>query len=252
MHRVMSRGGRVAHVAAFIAALSVHGYGETADVNATQIKPAMLQWRIGIGRAEPASDMVEAITRAVLDGRQTWRVTHHAADPARSSIADFDVYDVDAETLAPIRSVMRNMTFELSLSFSSTSVSLRRTEQDTSHDEQIPLRRSVKPDGPGLRVFVASLPLKRGYTTRFETVDRWSGKEAGRVKAVTLSVRDRRRADTALGRQAILEIVMRADDGSFQIVEHVRVRPPHYPFRVEYTRGTNLLVSEVTAMAIQP
>jgi hypothetical protein len=234
-----------------MAAASLHGMRQPDDSDAGPVAAAMLRWRIGIERAEPPYEMVETIAPALLDGRRTWRVTHYAFDPTGENGAGFDLYDVDAVTFAPIRSVMRNPEFELSLSFDPAAVVLRRTEKGASTDERIALKGPVKPEGPGQRVFIASLPLKVGYTLEYQLVDRWSGKDRGRLKDMTLTVRERRQADTALGRQDILDVAIVADDGAFQIVEQVRATPPHYPFRVEYSRGKSRLVSDVTSMAIE-
>jgi hypothetical protein len=37
-------------------------------------------------------------------------------------------------------------------------------------------------------------------------------------------------------------------DGSFRIVHFVRSTPPFYPYRMEYTRGSMTLTSEVVMM----
>jgi hypothetical protein len=212
----------------------------------------MLVWRIGTNEAGGASGMIEAITRATFKNRPTWRVTHYADDPAASSTNDFDLYDIDAETLVPLRSVMRNPGLSLDLDFTRDEVTLRRVDDAGTTTERIPLSTPVMPEGPGLRVFVASLPLKPGYTAWFHSVDRWSGKEASRVKPMTLTVTGRRPVSTPVGTQDALEVLIRADDGSSRILQRVRGEPPHYPFWMEYVRGTMTLVSEVTAMAIEP
>jgi hypothetical protein len=217
-----------------------------------RIRPAMLVWRIGTNDTAGPSGMIEAVTRATFRNRPTWRVTHYADDPAASTTNDFDLYDVDAETLVPLRSVMRNPGLSLELDFTKDEVTLRKKNETGTSIERIPLKTPVMPEGPGLRVFVASLPLKEGYAARFHSVDRWSGKEASRVKPMTLTVTGRRIVDTAMGKRDAFEVLIRPDDGSFRIAQRVRVEPPHYPFWMEYVRGTTTLVSEVTAMAIEP
>jgi hypothetical protein len=196
--------------------------------------------------------MIEAITRATFHNRPTWRVTHYADDPAASPTNDFDLYDVDVETLAPLRSVMRNPELSLDLDFTNEEVTLRKKDETGTSTERIPLKTSVMPEGPGLRVFVASLPLKPGYAARFYSVDWWSGKEATRVKTMNLAVTGRRTVDTPMGRRDVFEVLIRPDDASFRIAQRVRVEPPHYPFWMEYVRGTTTLVSDVTVMAIEP
>jgi hypothetical protein len=243
---VMNRR-RWMEIGLLLVVLSAPLLGQPADNDRSAVKAAMLRWRIGIERAEPASEMVETIAPVTMEGRLAWRITHYPFEPDEGG---FDVYDVDAATFSPIRSVMKNPAFELSLAFDSRRVLLRRTEKGHTVSESIALDEEVRPEGPGHRVFIAGLPLKPGYTLTFRIVDRWSGKERSRVKDMRLSVSDRRRVQTALGSQEILDVITAAVDGSVRIVEQVRAEPPHYPFRLEYTRGKTPLVSDVTTMAI--
>ena len=212
----------------------------------------MLVWKIGTNDPAGPSGMVEAITRATFRGRATWRVTHYPDDPSASPTNDFDLYDVDVETLFPLRSVMRNPGLSLDLDFFRDEVLLRRKDETGASTERIPLTGSVMPEGPGLSVFVASLPLKAGYKARFQSVDRWSGKGASRVKPMTVMVTGRQTVETPMGRRDVFEVLIRPDDGSFRIAQRMRVEPPYYPYWTEYVRGTTRLVSEVTEMAIEP
>jgi hypothetical protein len=230
------------------AAVTVHLDGLQSEPADGGVRAAMLRWRIGIDRSDPPSDMLEAITPLTLDGRRAWRVTHYPYDP---NTAGFDLYDVDAATFSPIRSVMKSAALELLVSFGPAQVRLDRREKGTATSERIAIDGAVKPEGPGHRVFVASLPLKAGFTLKYRIVDRWNGKEQSRVTAMSLSVSERRRVETVLGAQEVFEVTTAAADGSFRIVEHVRTAPPHYPFRLEYTRGKTVLVSDVTTMAIE-
>ena len=95
------------------------------------------------------------------------------------------------------------------------------------------------------------MPLALGYTTRYQLVDRWSGEGSARLKTVTLSVLSRSIVTTALGRQDTYEVLIRPDDGSFQIKKRVRAKVPHFPITVEYIRQGRTLISEVTTMAIK-
>src|SRR5215469_263227 len=114
--------------------------------------------------------------------------------------------------------------------------------------EQIPLSAPVQPEGPGLDVFVARLPLAVGYKTHYAIVDRWGGHGSTRVKAMTLYVSNQSQKNTALGRLEVYDVLIRPDDGSFQISEQVFTRGPHFPVRVEYTReGKTYPASEVIA-----
>jgi hypothetical protein len=215
-----------------------------------QVKPAMLVWSIGTDRTEGPTRMVETVTRATFEGRSVWRITHYPHDAAAATSAEFDTYDVDAETLAPIRSTMRNPDFELILSFTPNQVYLRRVSGTTTAVERVRLDTAVAPEGPGLTVFIGGLPLREGYQRRYHIVDRWDGTEEGRVKPMNLTVVERKCVQSAIGRQDAFRILIEPDDKSFQIIEYVRARPPHYPLSVEYIRGTDKLSSEVTALVL--
>lgn len=217
-----------------------------------QIRPAMLSWRINTTAPAGPSLMIETVTRAMLRDRQVWRVTHYSADPTAMPLNDFDMYDVAADTLTPIRSTMRTSQFSLDLAFSPTGVTHQRQENGEVATDHVPLNVAVTPEGPGWTVVLAALPLTVEFTRKFHMVDRLSGQGAGRLKALTLTVLGRRERMTPMGSLAAFEVLTRADDGSFQLRDFVRATPPHYPFRTEYNRGSRAVISEVTAMAIAP
>ena len=240
-------------LAAALLAFPLRGHAQTTEpeLNPNRVRSAMLVWSIGTNQPEGPTRMVETITRATFQGRPTWRITHYDHDPTGTATNDFDLYDVDAETLQPLRSVMHNPRLELVLSFGRDTMVVRRRSGSDSTVERIPLTTRVEPEGPGTEVFVASLPLRVGYRLRFHIVDRWSGTGAGRVKPMSLSVTGRSRATTALGRQDAFDVVIRPDDGSFRIALRVQARAPYYPLTVEYVRGAMRVVSEVTTMVFE-
>jgi hypothetical protein len=204
-----------------------------------QIHPTMILWNTGL---------VETITPASLEGRKTWRITHYPQDPVESNTNDYDLYDLDQTTFAPLRCVMNGERSHLELVFHEKEVTLHQILGKETVTEQIPLAGPVEPEGPGLDVFVARLPLAIGYKKHYAIVDRWGGHGSTRVKAVTLSVSNRFPKNTALGNLEVYEVLIRPDDGSFQIREQVLARGPHFPVRVEYSRdGKTYPVSEVIA-----
>ena len=206
-----------------------------------QIYPTMILWNTGL---------VETITPASLEGRKTWRITHYQQDPVDSTANDYDLYDLDQSTFVPLRSVMNNETSHLELLFTEKEVTLRRTQGRETVTEQIPLSGPVEPEGPGLDVFVARLPLTVGYKKHYAIVDRWGGHASTRVKAMTLSVSSQSQKTTPTGMLDVYEVLIRPDDGSFQISEQVFARGPHFPVRVEYTRdGKTYPASEVISFA---
>lgn len=208
-----------------------------------QIRAAMILWSGG------AAGLIETITPAALGNRKTWRVTHYAHDPTESKTNDYDLYDLDRDTLAPIRSVRNTQDYQLELSFGSQDVMLRKTTIKNTTTEGIPLTTGVQPEGPGLDVFVGGLPLQSEYKLRYSIVDRWSGREASRVKTLTLSVLQKSTEDTSIGRREIYELLIRSEDNSFQIKEKVLAESPHYPVWVEYIRdGKTYPASEVISL----
>jgi hypothetical protein len=186
----------------------------------------MILWNTGL---------VETITPAVLGSRATWRITHYSQDPVGDP-NDYDLYDVDRSTFAPLRSVMNNAELHLELTFTDKHVTLRNGVGRDAVTEEIPLSAPVQPEGPGLDVFVARLPLTPGYKMHYEVVDRWGGHGSTRVKAVTLSVSNRVNKETTLGKRDILQVLIKPDDSTYQINEEVLADGLHFPVRVEYTR----------------
>jgi len=216
-------------------------------LNAKQIRAAMILWGGG------AAGTVETITPALLDGRKTWRITHYSQDPTETRISDYDLYDLDQETLAPIRSVRNTEEYRLELVFRRNEVTLRKITGENTSIERIPLATAVQAEGPGLDVFVAGLPLQSGYKARYAIVDRWGGHDKGRVKTITLTVIRKSIEHTPLGRREIYEILIQPEDDSFRIKEKVLAESPHYPLRVEYTReGKTFPASEVLSLASRP
>jgi hypothetical protein len=174
-------------------------------------------------------------------------------DATTSPDNEFDLYDVDANGLKPLRNVMQTSKFRLEITFNQDVATLRRiAENGGTTLERIPLTMPVMPEGPGERVFMASLPLGKDFKTEYYILDRWSGTGTSRLKLVTLSVIGTKEIATAIGNRDVFELEVTANDGSFRIVEYVRTLPPYYPFRVEYVRGSRKIISEVTSMILGP
>src|SRR5579864_812129 len=95
-----------------------------------RIHPTMILWNTGL---------VETITPASLEGRKTWRITHYSQDPVDSNTNDYDLYDLESSTFAPLRSVMNNEGSHLELLFTEKGVTLRQTRGKETVTEQIPL-----------------------------------------------------------------------------------------------------------------
>jgi len=214
--------------------------GPKYPASSQQMRPTMILWNTGL---------VETITRASLGSRETWRITHYPQDPTDTKVNDYDLYDLDQKTLAPLRSVRNTEEYHLELIFAEKEVTFRKTSEQENITETILLSTVVQPEGPGHTVFVAGLPLAVGYKTRYAIVDRWSGHGSTRVKTVTLSESKRTTENTPFGKHDTYEVLIKPDDGSFQIREKVLAQTPHFPVRVEYTRdGKTYPASEVVAV----
>src|SRR5438067_909678 len=74
---------------------------------AAGLRPAMLVWEVGIGQPKP-SYLVEVITPATYKERKTWRITHYPHDPTASTFNEYDLYELDRDTLAPVMRVVGN------------------------------------------------------------------------------------------------------------------------------------------------
>ncbi len=227
------------------------GRNRRAQPHSTSIQPAVLIWRTGITDPGGPGHLLEAITRTTFEGRNVWRVTHYDLDPTATSTNDFDLYDIDASSLKPIRSVMQNEEFRLEIVFDQKLATFHKVDKGGSVVEKIPLSTDIMPEGPGHTAFVASLPLREGFTTRYYILDRWGGTGPSRIKEVILSVNRRLSLATEMGVKDAFEVETRANDGSFRILEYDRARPPFYPFRLEYTRGSNTMTSDVVSMFLQ-
>jgi hypothetical protein len=217
------------------------------QASSKQIRTTMMLW------SGSAAGLVETITPASFGSHKTWRVTHYPQDPTETNTNDYDLYDLDRETLAPLRSVRNTAEYRLELTFREREVTVRKTGGKNTVTERIPISTVVEPEGPGLDVFLAGLPLAAGYKTRYAVVDRWGGHGSGRVKAVTLSVSKMSTDNTSLGEREIYELLIKAEDDSFRIREKVLAESPHFPVWVEYTRdGKTYPPSEVIAVVSQP
>jgi hypothetical protein len=218
---------------------------------APAVRDALLLWRVDLKGTDGPSETLEAITATQVKSRKAWRVTHYSPDPTASSVNEFDLYEVDAETFEPIRSVMQTSDFRLEISFGPKAALLRRVAKDGAVSvEEIRLEGTVMPEGPGNSVFLASLPLKQSFAMQYLTLDRWSGKGNSRLKRVDLKVTERKRITTPAGTREVFEVDARAEDNAFRILAYVRTEVPYYPVRMIYVRGTRTIESEVVAMAV--
>src|SRR5262249_28409052 len=137
------------------------------------VRAGVIAWSVGVNQAAGPEGLVETILPAIDDGRQVWRVVHRDADPtAPDGAASYDLYDVDRESLNPLRSVMQRPEMSLRLTFDAGRVTIETRDEHGDRREEIAVR-DPRPEGPGLTVYLGSLPLRAGYRTRFRVIDRW-------------------------------------------------------------------------------
>lgn len=217
---------------------------------AARLRPAMLIWNVGTGDPKGPDQLIEVVTRATLGDRKTWRVIHYPQDPTSDETNSYDLYDLDAESLVPLRSVYNSQGSHLELLFGDKEVTVRHTASKGSESEKVPVTGPVGPEGPGETAFVASLPLRPGYHLQYKMVDRWDGRGQGRLKTVDLSVLKRDVERTALGKRSVYIVRVKPTDGSFEITQRVLAAAPHFPVKIEYVRGGLQVVSEIVSLAI--
>ncbi len=240
-------------VVSCVALASAAGFGQSAHISPPErssLRPAMLLWNVGVGESEVPSRLVETITPGTWQGHETWRVTHYSQDPVDSKINDYDLYDLDRQTLAPLRSVSNREDGYLQLVFSKNNVAVAAKTKGADWSESVDLHGEVQAEGPGETAFVATLPLRVGYKLNYEIVDRWSGRGNTRLKKMTLEVKSRSVISTPMGTKDGFEVLIRPDDRSFEIAESVSAQGLHWPLRMTYRRGAMKVNSEVLAIAV--
>lgn len=226
------------------------GGSGSQTAGAARLRPAMLIWNVGVGDPKGPDQLIEVVTQATLGDRKTWRVIHYSQDPTLDETNSYDLYDLDAVSLAPLRSVYNSQGSHLELLFDDKEVTVRHTSSKGSEPEKVPVTEPVKPEGPGETAFVASLPLHPGYHLQYKMVDRWDGRGQGRLKTVDLSVLKKDVERTALGKRPVYIVRVKPTDGSFEITQRVLAAAPHFSVKSEYVRGGLRVISEIASLAI--
>jgi len=85
----------------------------------------MLLWNVGLEEGRGGDKLIETITPATWQDRDSWRVTHYSSDPNYSKVNAFDLCDLDRQSMAPLRSVSNNENRKLELEYSNQSVMVR-------------------------------------------------------------------------------------------------------------------------------
>lgn len=219
---------------------------QRVDIRVAQLKPAFLLWRIGVG-SKDASLMAENVFQTKADGRRIWRITHLTGAPGDADAEGYDYYDVDATTLRPIVSDMKNPGMRYRIVFDAGQAQWRRVEKEGKAEQRtLALPEHVYPEGPGDTVFLAALPLRKGYTLRYTALDRW---REDKLAQRTLRVTGEETLATPAGKFRCYVLEVEAPNGYYSRI-WVLADAPHYPVRYEYGRAPDTLVSELQQLAI--
>lgn len=154
---------------------------------------------------------------------------HRSSDPEQ---ANYDLFTMDAKTLAPIRSV--NTFADDPTIFRYTDTLATKRNEAGEITENIPLTDVAMPDGPGWNIMVQALPWSEGLAFRAVMVDRWRGQGARRAREGTWRVTGRKTIETLEGTVETFRTVWQPDDGAFKVVTYVTASAPYYDVRVEY------------------
>lgn len=196
-------------------------------INTNQLKPAQIHWYDG--------GMIETIYRTTTEKGDFWHVTHRDPNPSKEN--DYDYYQMDGKTLFPLISdnLSTNRHF-YTLNFSPNIVNIKYKTKEEDVSYQIPIDSYVAPEGPGLPVFLGSLPLKVGFKSSYKVLDRWSGKSPrlAILKTVKLEVLKEDVLTIANTKHKTFIVNLSSDNGSNSKV-WVLKKAPHYWVKVEYT-----------------
>ncbi len=219
------------------------------DAPDAAIVAAVLVWNTGINQPDGPSSLIETVLPAMLRGQRVWRVVHRDSDPTQSAINDYDMYDVAAANLSPIRSATNREDVTLVLTFTDGRVTIDRRAGGDHTTLEVATNHPV-PEGPGQTVWLAAQPLAEGYRASVEIVDRWASDLSAPNRVLDLAVVSTTTIVTPMGSCRAYEVTLTARDGSFRIRQWVRASPPHYPLKTDYRRGDFVYVSEVVRIAM--
>jgi hypothetical protein len=146
------------------------------------LSPAALTYlvRMNRGGTRTEVELQRRIERIDVDGRSCWRVVDVVSTPGREAV---DTFDLDAETLAPLRRVATG-TGTIRISYEARSVTGEIGVGEETVEVDMLLEAPVVGDGPGLELTLAALPLRAGFTTAvrlFEPIEQ-------RVRVMQLAV----------------------------------------------------------------
>lgn len=211
------------------------------DVN--QLKPAILYWDFGT---------LETIYRTRDEKGTYWNVVHRDFEPEKETDG-FDYYKVDGKTLRPIVSRMYHPGhIDYLIRFTPEKVSINFRDDKEKADYDLDVSGFLAPEGPGLPLFLGSLPLRIGYEVQYRELDRWSG--TGGQKGVVVNKKLRVLSSDKIGIDGkdveTLKLEITSDQGS-SLTAWVLRKSPHYWVKTEYRPvGGRVFKGQVTKILI--
>jgi len=235
---------------------SAHGKAEEAvpflsagEMTPEALAPALIHWSFG----RPDAITVETIYPASMEGERTWNVTHRSAFLDDESGNGFDYYVIDGESLRPIRSQMFHpgrINYEIDFTETQGALTINQGGEETAYTVELP--GLLLPEGPGLGVLFAGLPLAEGYEVRFRQLARWSGTppRLGKVVTTTLHVVDKDQLEIAGVSYPTFRMEMTDGEGGFTEVWAL-AEAPHYWVKTNHRLDDGRFMrSEAVALSI--
>ena len=208
----------------------------TSDMPETDgglVEPATLHYRTTMSAAGQSINLEvhRTVEAAELDGRAVWRITeHYDMPPQFGGVTSVDTFDLDRETLKPVRRFARSV-MEMSFDYAGDAVTGAISGAGQNMPVNIVLDAPVMADGAGFELAVASMALEPG----FQGVVRFIDPLQQRVRTMRLTVEEGEEMTTDAGTFATYQVALTPIDGDDTGAQSMLVRrdAPHYVVRVE-------------------
>ncbi|MCZ8020780.1 MAG: hypothetical protein O9302_01775 [Cyclobacteriaceae bacterium] len=210
------------------------------NVKTNQLKPAILYWEFG----SPEFVTIETIYPSKDSVATYWNVTHRSPTLNDAENNGFDYYMIKEKTLQPVISHMYHLGFtnyQISVKKDSAWFTIKSMHDTVSY--ALPVPEFIIPDGPGLPVFIGSLPLTKGYSIEYPELSRWSGKAPyiGEVVTTKLEVVGTDNLEIEGKRYATYKLTISSDQGRFTEL-WVLKNKPHYPVKINHKIDSNRMM----------
>jgi len=149
--------------------------------------------------------ITRSIKQILLGSASAWQVVDLVTSPMGQGS---DTLDIDASSLMPIRRSGRQGPQSIQLTFSSAAIRGSISSGAMSMPVDLKPAGLTLPDGAGLEVPLATLPLKEGYATSFGLIDLMKMK----IEPVTVTVTGLEKVTIAAAPQEAYRVEMVPDD----------------------------------------